>query len=86
MKGNATNVVRKAFNTNPLKGYVGDELLPGFGVLPANATDAQVQDFVIGSYQATLHPIGSVPMLPREDGGAVGPDLKVYGTSNVRVV
>ncbi|KAH0583499.1 hypothetical protein H2248_009126 [Termitomyces sp. 'cryptogamus'] len=25
-------------------------------------------------------------MLPREDGGAVGPDLLVYNTSNVRVV
>lgn len=25
-------------------------------------------------------------MLPRKDGGVVSPELKVYGTSNVRVV
>jgi choline dehydrogenase-like flavoprotein len=25
-------------------------------------------------------------MLPREDGGVVGADLKVYGTANLRVV
>lgn len=36
--------------------------------------------------QPVIHPIGTVAMLPREMGGAVGSDLKVYGTSNVRVV
>ncbi|EIM91756.1 uncharacterized protein STEHIDRAFT_46530, partial [Stereum hirsutum FP-91666 SS1] len=32
------------------------------------------------------HSIGTVAMLPREMGGAVGSDLKLYGPSNVRVV
>jgi len=31
------------------------------------------------------HPIGTCAMLPREKGGAVDNQLKVYGTSNVRV-
>ena len=32
------------------------------------------------------HPIGTAAMMSRELGGVVGPDLVVYGTSNVRVV
>lgn len=86
LKGNATRLGRKIFNTSPLKEYVVAEILPGFAVVPEDASDAQWQDFVKSTYTAVLHPIGSVPMLPREDGGAVGPDLVVYGTSNVRVV
>lgn len=86
LKGNSTRLARKFFNTSPLREYVVEEVIPGLAVLPDNATDAEVQAYVIGTYQPTLHPIGSVPMLPREDGGAVGPDLVVYGTANVRVI
>ena len=32
------------------------------------------------------HACGTAPMLPREDGGVVDQDLRVYGTENVRVV
>ena len=32
------------------------------------------------------HPIGTAAMMSRELGGVVSPELKVYGTSNVRVV
>jgi choline dehydrogenase-like flavoprotein len=32
------------------------------------------------------HPIGTAAMLPRSDGGVVDSSLKVYGTSNLRVV
>ncbi|PKX98446.1 GMC family oxidoreductase [Aspergillus novofumigatus IBT 16806] len=32
------------------------------------------------------HTSGSCAMMPRDDGGVVGPKLKVYGTANVRVV
>jgi len=34
----------------------------------------------------TFHWVGSAAMLPRENGGVVDPRLKVYGTSNIRVV
>lgn len=32
------------------------------------------------------HPIGTASMMARDLGGVVDPKLKVYGTSNVRVV
>ncbi|KAF5387054.1 hypothetical protein D9615_001538 [Tricholomella constricta] len=86
LKGNATRLARKIFNTSPLKEYTVAEIVPGLTTVPENASDAQWQGFVKSSYSAVLHPIGSVSMLPRNDGGAVGPDLVVYGTANVRVV
>ncbi|KAG6885298.1 hypothetical protein C0993_003459 [Termitomyces sp. T159_Od127] len=86
LAGNSTRLVRNTFNTSPLKEVVAEEVSFDSPVLPANATDAEIQAFIISAYQPTIHPIGSVSMLPREDGGAVGPDLIVYGTANVRVV
>lgn len=32
------------------------------------------------------HPIGTASMMSRELGGVVDPELRVYGTANVRVV
>ncbi|KAG5636284.1 hypothetical protein H0H81_008539 [Sphagnurus paluster] len=86
LKGNATRLARKIFGTSPLKEYVVAELVPGLTAIPNNASDIQWQNYVTSGYSAVLHPIGTVPMLPQKDGGAVGPDLVVYGTSNVRVV
>ncbi|KAG6827947.1 hypothetical protein H0H92_009855, partial [Tricholoma furcatifolium] len=86
LKGNVTRTARAVFQTSPLSDFVADEIVPGLAVLPQNATDATIQAYVLGSYVSAIHPIGSVSMLPREDGGAVGPDLIVYGTKNVRVV
>ncbi|GLB34617.1 putative alcohol oxidase [Lyophyllum shimeji] len=86
IKGNASQLGRKIFNTSPLKEYTVGEIMPGVAAVPDGASDTQWQDNVISTYNAVLHPIGTVAMLPRENGGAVGPDLVVYGTSNVRVV
>lgn len=86
LKGNASRMARKIFAASPLKELAGKELLPGFVTVPENASDPQWQQFVKSTYVPVFHPVGSVPMLPRNDGGAVGPDLVVYGTANVRVV
>lgn len=36
--------------------------------------------------RSNYHPISTAAMLPKEAGGVVDESLKVYGTSNVRVV
>lgn len=32
-----------------------------------------------------FHPVGTVPMCSKELGGVVDPELRVYGTTNLRV-
>jgi choline dehydrogenase-like flavoprotein len=36
--------------------------------------------------RSNFHPVGTASMLPRNRGGVVSPELKVYGTKNVRVI
>lgn len=36
--------------------------------------------------RSNFHPVGTASMLPRNKGGVVNTDLKVYGTKNVRVI
>jgi choline dehydrogenase-like flavoprotein len=38
------------------------------------------------SDRSNFHPVGTASMLPRDKGGVVSPELKVYGTKNVRVI
>jgi choline dehydrogenase len=53
------------------------------GKLPATLEEAK--DYVHRNTVTEYHPVGTCAMLPREKGGAVSDELKVYGTSNVRV-
>ena len=39
-----------------------------------------------GADNPNYHPIGTAAMMARELGGVVDPRLKVYGTTNVRIV
>ncbi|KAJ5823000.1 Glucose-methanol-choline oxidoreductase [Penicillium robsamsonii] len=58
--------------------------------MPENATDLSdldhVKDIVKDRLYTCFHPAGSCAMLPRENGGVVDFNLKVYGTKNLRVV
>ncbi|KAL2834369.1 hypothetical protein BDW59DRAFT_46795 [Aspergillus cavernicola] len=78
--------IRKAFGTAPLSGIVGDEVSPGVDLLPRNSSDSTWNNWVLANYRPNYHPVGTASMLPREKGGVVDPELKVYGTKNVRVV
>jgi len=46
----------------------------------------QVEEYVLNAYTSSAHPVGTAAMLPREKGGVVDTTLKVYGTTNIRVV
>ncbi|KAF2495286.1 alcohol oxidase [Lophium mytilinum] len=52
----------------------------------APTTRAEAEAWVRKLTATEYHPAGTCAMLPREKGGVVDSELRVYGTSNVRVV
>lgn len=74
---------RRIAETYPLRQAWVAEYEPGLDVVQ---TEEQWREYALNTSATIYHPLGSCAMLPREDGGVVDPQLKVYGTSNVRVV
>lgn len=78
----AVKFARKLAATESLKTVLTREILPGLGV----QTDEEIKEFIRATVDTVFHPIGTAAMLPRKDGGVIDPSLKVYGTSNIRVI
>ncbi|TFK37176.1 hypothetical protein BDQ12DRAFT_724342 [Crucibulum laeve] len=78
---NTSTLSRQMFNIPSVKELYTSELLPGISV----QTQTDFENYVHDNYFAVLHPIGTVPMLPRALGGAVDANLRVYGVKGVRV-
>ncbi|KDQ14400.1 hypothetical protein BOTBODRAFT_159613 [Botryobasidium botryosum FD-172 SS1] len=74
--------LRRVTETDPLKSIIVKELSPG----PKIVNDEELKDFSRSTTGTLYHTAGSCSMLPREKGGVVDHKLKVYGTTNVRVV
>ncbi|KAI1846137.1 hypothetical protein JX265_010515 [Neoarthrinium moseri] len=51
-----------------------------------SGNQAQLQQFVNAGLGTEFHPCGTAAMMPRENGGVVDTNLKVYGVQNLRVV
>ncbi|KAI0743155.1 GMC oxidoreductase [Daedaleopsis nitida] len=75
-------LARKIAGTAPLSAAVGEEVTPGSAV----QTDAEWEAWLAQNIGTEFHPSSTCAMLPREQGGVVDADLKVYGLGNVRVV
>jgi choline dehydrogenase-like flavoprotein len=73
---------RKVIQKGNLVTITKAEIRPGSEV----QTDEEIEAFIRETGRTVFHPVGTAAMLPREDGGVVDADLKVYGTANVRVV
>lgn len=78
----AAKYLRKMGTSSPFKELWVKEYDPGFDT----QTDEQWEAYVRENVSTFYHPLGTCAMLPKEDGGVVDPELKVYGTSNLRVV
>ncbi|KAF5371366.1 hypothetical protein D9615_009695 [Tricholomella constricta] len=79
---------RKILTTWPLSSLSTGETIPG-GAVPDNAqrgTDAAWKTWIKNNYVSVAHPIGTAAMMRRSLGGVVDAQLKVYDTTNVRVV
>lgn len=74
--------VRSLRNFSPFKELLVAEVNPG----PNVKTDEEISAWLKKSMSTTFHTAGTASMLPREKGGVVDPQLKVYGTENLRVV
>ncbi|KAG8405571.1 hypothetical protein J3458_022217 [Metarhizium acridum] len=79
--------IRASFSAGPLGKLVERVTIPDPAVIGNNASDASWKAWLLdGHYRSNFHPVGTAAMMPREKGGVVDNRLKVYGTSNVRVV
>lgn len=73
---------RKIAETKPMSDIWTAEIEPGTGV----RTESQWREFASQAMGSFYHPVGTCAMLPEKDGGVVGGDLVVYGTTNLRIV
>ncbi|THU99575.1 alcohol oxidase [Dendrothele bispora CBS 962.96] len=78
----STKLIRKMARAGGFADVLGDEIDPGMRV----QSDEEILEYVKNFSATAYHTVGSAQMLPREKGGVVSPELKVYGTNNLRVV
>jgi choline dehydrogenase-like flavoprotein len=73
--------LRTLSDVEPWKSGIVREIDPG----PNCQSDGDIRDYIKNNLSSTWHTVGSCSMLPREKQGVVDPNLKVYGTKNLRV-
>ncbi|EKM74904.1 hypothetical protein AGABI1DRAFT_109751 [Agaricus bisporus var. burnettii JB137-S8] len=78
----ATAYGRRFFETESFKEiFDSEEVFPGLDT----QTDEQWQQFIKDTVNLGYHTVGTASLLPRDKNGVVDPNLKVYGTANIRV-
>jgi len=79
---------RKLLSTASMSSLSTGETSPGSKV-PDNAergSDADWKSWIHSSFNSVAHPVGTASMMRRSLGGVVDSQLRVYDTTNVRVV
>ncbi|KAF8990253.1 GMC oxidoreductase-domain-containing protein [Cyathus striatus] len=78
----ATKYARKFFQTKAYKEiFDQEEVWPGKAV----QTDEEFRAFVKANLNTGYHSVGTASLLPKDKGGVVDRNLRVYGTTNIRV-
>ncbi|KNF02885.1 hypothetical protein PSTG_03831 [Puccinia striiformis f. sp. tritici PST-78] len=78
----AAKHARKIMAQPQYKNVILNEHYPG----PSVQTDAEWIESAKSRVRSEFHPIGTSCMMPQNESGVVDPQLKVYGTQNLRVV
>ena len=78
----AFKLIRKVAQESPLSDHIDYETNPGKSV----QSNADWEKWIRQNGNTEYHPSCTCSMLPRNQGGVVDSDLKVYGTSNLRVI
>ncbi|KFA68980.1 hypothetical protein S40285_08380, partial [Stachybotrys chlorohalonatus IBT 40285] len=78
--------VQNFWRTAPIAAHIVGQIDPPEDLIPVNATFEQWATWIRSAGIPDAHPYASAAMLPRELGGVVDPELKVYGTNNVRIM
>ncbi|KAF8645763.1 hypothetical protein AX16_007630 [Volvariella volvacea WC 439] len=79
----------RVYNSGPLGEAVKDNVLPPHDVIQGGSPEEQTErlkEWVKQWCGPVYHPVGTAAMIPREEGGVVDSNLKVYGTTNLRAV
>ncbi|KAH8077891.1 alcohol oxidase [Cristinia sonorae] len=86
-------LARRIFQSPPLSALSAGEIVPGFSAVPDSPEGGSTEDWANWilndpkfNFTSVAHPIGTAAMMRRSLGGVVDGRLKVYGTTNVRVV
>ncbi|KAF8313116.1 alcohol oxidase [Clavulina sp. PMI_390] len=86
----AMRFTKKLHDTESLKGLLVSYVEPAWGTDASGdsgeVSDEKLQEFVKNGVEPIWHPAGTAAMFPRAEGGVVDPKLKVYGTTNLRIV
>jgi choline dehydrogenase-like flavoprotein len=83
MLTHAVRFAHKIAQTQPLASFVASVSHPDLKTL---GSEEALEEYVKTQLETAHHPIGTASMLPREDGGVVDSNLKVYGVQNLRFV
>ncbi|KAF8471897.1 hypothetical protein BDZ91DRAFT_790944 [Kalaharituber pfeilii] len=78
----ALKFARKVVETDAIQALEPVELAPGITM----QSDADLRTYIQNTVSTMFHPSGTAAMMKREWGGVVSNKLKVYGTTNLRVV
>ncbi|KAJ8517226.1 hypothetical protein ONZ45_g5550 [Pleurotus djamor] len=75
--------VQRVYDAKPLERWVLGKVAP----TPETTRDVEaLREYIKDRLLTVHHPVGTASMLPREDGGVVDSQLRVYGTSHLRIV
>ena len=74
---------REVYETSPIRQHVVRRVVP---TVEDYQTDEALKEYIKNRCGCVYHPVGTAAMMPQNDGGVVDPELRVYGTENLRVV